>query len=200
MHDPPTLTIPDVQYGGDIGTKTVTFEFPPSEPVEISESIRTGYLVDGRGSRALALLDEFRDAGEGGRKGVHVDLGGGVHTWELSADTPVTSPRSDGQLHQWGYTQDDSVLDGASATGADANTQMSVLMNAFVHASPDSLTPATWSVGEYHADGVLAPREVVIEQPTVVQESDRPQTADINLTLIETADLQQSFDKQRKLG
>lgn len=201
MYDPPTLTLENVDYGGSIGTTDVVFELPPSDPFVIEEGVRTGYLVDGTGSSAIALLDEFRNTNEGGRKGVHVDLGGGTHTWTVECNTPVTQRRPDtSELYQWGATRDDSVRNAASATGADAEVQLSVLIHAFTMASPDSLTPATWTVGEYHPDGVLDPADVVLEQPNVVVEGEKPNAADINMTLIETADLEQAYDKSLKLG
>lgn len=198
---PPTLTIPDVDYGGTIGVVDVVFEVPPSDPYEFSEGIRTGFLVDSAGDTILALLEEYMDAGASKRKGVHVDVGGGAHTIELSFDTPVTQRKSDGSFYQWGYTADDTVLNEASATGAEADKQMAVFANALRVASPDSLTPARLTVNEYRPNGILDDYlDVVLESPEVVQESSSPMTADINLTMIETADINQTFDKQQKLG
>lgn len=191
----PTLTFPSTDYGGSIGTVSPVFEFPPTDNFSLSENIRTGYLVDSAGSQALALLQEYLDAGASKRKAAHIDAGGGAHTWTLKSSVPVTQTKSDSSLYQWGYTIDDSVVNEASATGADPEVQMSVLMNAFRTVTSDSLTPATWSVGEYAPDGVLEDQvNVVIEQPEVVHESSRPNSPPVQLTLVETADLNTVFD------
>jgi len=195
----PQLTIPDVTYPQPIGTQDVVFEIPPSDPFEFAESIRTGFLVDSVGESILALLNEYLEDGASKRKGVHIDVGGGQHTIELSFDTPVTQRKADGSLHQWGYTSDDTVTNEASATGASTEVQCAVFSNALRKAAPDSLTPAKLQVGQYHPGGILDDQlDVVLESPEVVQESSKPRKGDINLTMIETTDITQTLDREQR--
>lgn len=149
--------------------------------------VRTGPLVDNAFSSVIGLLSEYLDI-PGGRKGVTVDIGGGQHIWEIDL---VSLGAPDGQ---WGYTDDTTVVDEATATGADRRVKQNVLMNYIVTASIDSFTPARLYYGEYAPNGEIAEHaSVYFEDPNVLCDRDEASTFDASMTLVETLSLDQTL-------
>ena len=190
----------DVDYGS--GPVTARFEFMPAIEGRstISEDIRTGYLVDGAGSTVNAIFTEFFGDGEAARKGVHVDFGGGQHVFDIDFQTPGDATKRDDSPYQWGTSADPSVgPNEQTATSAGQMQQQAVFMNALRLASPDSITPARFSYGEYSPDGFLDDHlDVAIESPSITYSNDQSHIADGTITLVETVDLNLPLDAQAR--
>jgi len=186
----------DADNDGDIETGVFTF----IGNVRIEEAIRTGYLVSSAGTITnigLNLLDENNAK----RKGVFIDFGGGQHAFEISASGWEGATDGDGNPVQWGATDDPSVVDATSATGADPLTQAQVFMNYLRVTQTDSRNAARLRVGEYSSGGVLDDElQVAIESPQVVKRPDAPSTFDISMTLLETEDSDSAGDATKRNG
>lgn len=191
---------PTLEITADFGSGSTTgrFEFPVGSEGETSVRMvgRTGYLVEGMGSQIFSILsDVLGDTGESGRKGFALDLGGGQFAIELETELAADSVRSDGTTTpQWGASADTNTLNETTATGAPGLVQQQVFMNYWRHGSTDSLTPATLTVGEFRPDGMLEPLNVALEEPSVGVINNRPGIADISVTCIETATLDDVYD------
>jgi hypothetical protein len=181
----PILEI-DADFGGSLGQKTGRFEFRKST---VEETVRTGYLVDSALSNVIGLLSEYLPADEGARKGITLDAGGGQHVFEIDL---TSLGAEDGQ---WGYSNDPADLDQATATGGDRVQKMHVLMRYLTVASVDSFTPARLIYGEYATNGFM-PQDhlpVFLEDPNILADREQATTFDGSLTLVETADLEQTL-------
>lgn len=196
---------PVLEIDADFGNGPVTgrFEFFAGQDnsFQVEESIRTGPIVAGAGSQALAILQGLIADGESKRKGVTLDFGGGQHIIEISAQKWPDMQSPNGGDAQWGRTDDPTVLDETSATGAEPYQQQQVFNNYLRVSQTDSLSPARLEVGEYHPNGILDDHlDVVIEDPSTVINSESPTTMDFSLTLVETLNLDQVLDGSKRSG
>jgi hypothetical protein len=175
---------------GDGQKETGRFVF---ESVDVEESIRTGYLVNSGLDDALAVLYDLVGDGESKRKGISIDGGGGQHVFELDLMTWT------GESNQWGRTDDATVLDETSATGADHLTKMNIFQNYLRVGQTDSFTPGRFQYGQYHPDGLLDDHlEVAIESPTFVNDRENASIVDGSLTVVEIAGLTETLDGQKQ--
>lgn len=192
----------DADVDGD-GTPE-TGEFHLVGNLEIAESMRTGYLVSGRGSTVNAVTSSLLADGEAKRKGFYLDLGGGQHAFEIQFTgwRGATYEDADGNRvnAQWGNTGDTSEVTVGDATGAEPLTQVQILMNYLRKGEIDSRNPATLQVGQYNPDGVLEDAvDVVVEGPRASHAARDHSTFDGTMTLIEAESLQNNVDaKQRE--
>jgi len=155
---------------------------------------RTGYLVQGAASQSVSVLTDAVADGESNRKGVSLDFGGGEFAIEIESELAAGATRPDGIEYQWGASADTNTFNETTATGASGLKQQQIFMNYWRHGSTDSLTPATLEVGEFRDDGVLEPLDVALEEPSVNVINSRPGIADISVTCIETATLDDVLD------
>lgn len=153
-----TLTL-DADVDGDGTAETGVFEM--SGNLTISPSIRTGYLVGGRGSTVNSVASSLAGQEESGREGFRLDLGGGALIVEIEFDGWEGSP------DQWGNTGDDSTTTMADATGAAPTTQMEVLIEYLNRGEFDSRDPARLQYGEHHSNGLFSELDVVVEGPNM---------------------------------
>jgi hypothetical protein len=190
-----TLTLPPTDLDGDGDTEQATFEFIGDLTVTVSQT--KNYIIEtaGTSSQVSALVGEYFDTGDSvelgdtKRKTFAVDAGGGAHQVEIDA---VAWGGSDGQ---WGATGDDSQITAADATGAAADRQLFVLDRALSVATVGSLNPATLEVGEYSEDGLYGPLDVLVEQPSVVYNTEQSTSSvDVSLVCVETINLGNSVD------
>lgn len=138
--------------------------------LNISLGTRTGYLYEGGGQSSnvtAALISAIEGAtdgqisGDGKRKKISIDVGGGVHYCEID----FTGWQ--GSTDQWG---DGSATGPGSPTAADATganplIQMSILDRYLQIARIDSTNPATLEVAEYSENGFYGPLDVLVEEP-----------------------------------
>lgn len=198
------LTLRDVDYGGSIGTKDVTFELAgdgPSGAITYTDEIRTGYLVDDVADDLVSIFATLLDDGEELRKSISIDVGGGQRAISLEFVTPGETTKSDGSQYQWGSSADPADGPNAhTATGVhDGYTQMQVFINALRLATPDSLTPAELTIGEHSSSGVLdSPLKVAVESPTLTLPNTSAGQADGSVTLVEMRDLSGLLDGEKK--
>jgi len=190
-----TLTLPPVDLDGSGEEVEPVFEFIGDLRVTITQT--KNYVVEtaGTASQVSAVVGEYFDnagpigLGDSKRKTFAVDSGGGAHKVELDA---TAWSGSDGQ---WGATGDDSEVTAVDATSASPDRQLFVLDRALSVAQIGSLNPATLEVGEYSTDGVYAPLDVLVEQPSVVYNTEQStSTADVSLVCVETLDLGTAID------
>lgn len=186
------------------GAATGIFEFGPADEgkLQIEEGIRTGFLVENVGDGALSILKEFLADGAPLRQGFFVDVGAGTHYFEINFQCPGDTPKSDGSVHQWGSTADDTVLNEQSATGAGPIQQMQVFNNYLRTATIDSQSPARFSFGEYSSSGIMdeSQLDVVLESPTAVLVNDEPSRFDGSFTAIAAQGTDFAADKTNKRG
>lgn len=169
-----TATFPNARQ------RTGRFEF---KKATVESGIRTGYLVENKLSDVLGTLGNL--AGEGNRKGITVDTGGGQHYNEVDMSSLSAE---DGQ---WGYSTDPTVLDEATATGGDRIQKKQIFNHYLIRASPDSFTPARLEYGEWAPNGVM-PQDhipVYIEDPSFRIPKDESSSMTGNLRFISTIDL-----------
>lgn len=171
-----------------------TGEFHMTDDVEIVPGQRTGFLLDNRGSTVNSVLANTAGAGESNREGIYLDLGGGVRSVE------VTFKSWTGSNEQWGDTGDSSTLTQADATGAQALTQLEVLMQYLATAEIDSRGAATLSYGQHHADGLYDPLDVVVESPTGTRSSEESSTFTGTLTFLSVQELDETLDGAQLTG
>lgn len=138
--------------------------------LQVTEAGQTRFLVGGRGavinSVTRSLLNAASrgqlDAGTVKRRGYHLDLGAGRHTFDINflgwegaqADTDDDGTK---EYLQWGNTDDPNNVTAGDATGADsATTQMQVLTRYLMIGEFDSrAADAKLRFGEY-SDGTYA--------------------------------------------
>lgn len=195
----------DADFGGSIGKVTGTFEMYGD--TKVTENLRTGFLIGGRGSSVNGIIEGYRNDGDPTRKGVHLDLGGGQHTFEVEFLGWEGATKDDGADVQWGYSSDPTVTDEATATGADPTTQVNVLMNYLRVGTYDSRAPGRLYWGEY-TDGtydssaglVGGPLEVAVESPSLTRKAGETTKYDGSLTLVETLTVGDVLDADKKPG
>jgi len=190
-----TLTLPPTDLDGDGSPEQATFEFIGDLTITISQA--KNYVIETAGttSQISAVIGEYFDSADATdlsdskRKTFAVDAGGGAHQVEIDARA---WSGSDGQ---WGATGDDSQVTAVDATGAPADRQLFVLDRALSVAQVGSMNPATLEVGEYSQDGLYAPLDVLVEQPSVVYNPEQSTSSiDVSLVCVETLDLGGAVD------
>lgn len=169
--------------------------FVMADDINIRPGLRTGFLLENRGSAVNSVISSFVESqteatGEplSKRKGIYLDLGGGVRSVEIEF-TGWT-----GSNLQWGNTGDDSELTVGDATGAKAFTQLEVLFHYLEIAEIDSRRPATLAYGQHHSDGLYEPMDVVLESPQGLRSSDDSSTFSGTLTMLSVQSLEKAID------
>lgn len=197
-----TLEYPVLELDADFGSGLVTGVFELYGDVDVTQAIRTGYLVGGRGSSVNGIFDS---SGDEQRKGVHLDLGGGQHTWQVKATGWKAATKADGSNVQWGTSSDPTVESESSATGAKAVTQMDVFCHFLSVGTFDSQGGARLRYGE-HSDGTYAAsagsmdpyKTVAIESPQVQLSADSKDKMDVSMTLIDTMVIKELRDAKKR--
>jgi len=155
--------------------------------VEVSPSIRTGYLIGGRGSTVNNIISESVGAGDSKRQQFFLEGGGGAHTIELSFQN------WEGADGTWGDPSEPAGSE-ANATGESPISQIDVLMQYLLTAEIDSRNPATLEYGEYSSSGRFDPLAVVLEGPQMTRAAEDGSWFDGSMTCIAAADIQDVFD------
>jgi hypothetical protein len=155
--------------------------------VEVSPSLRTGFLIGGRGSTINNVIAQTVGAGDSKRRQFFLEEGGGAHTIEISF-------RSwEGSDETWGDPSE-PVGSQANASGEQPIAQVDVLMKYLLTAEIDSRAPATLEYGEYSESGRFSPLPVVLEGPQMTRAAEDGSWFDGSMTCIAAADIQQVFD------
>lgn len=174
------LTV-DADVDGDGSAETGIFEFEGN--LNITTGIRTGFIIENRGSTINSVVSSNIGNGESKRRGVFLDLGGGTHYVEVNFRGWEGSPG------QWG---DDGTDDGVSktdATGAGPVSQLDVLKKYLLVGEFDSRGPATLEYGEYSSSGVYEPLDVVVEAPQSTKAAEDGSWFDGSITFLEVIDM-----------
>ncbi|WP_336358986.1 hypothetical protein [Haloarcula sp. CGMCC 1.6347] len=160
----------------------------------VDEAIRTGPLVDNGFSQVLSAISQVVDDVQ--LDGITVNNGAGERIWDIELEIN-TGP--DGQ---WGYTDDDSVLNAASATGGDRQQKTEVLLNYLEKGQPDSMTPARLIYGGYAPGGIFKAdhANVYIEDPGGEVRRDESTIVPGSLTCVRTQDLSQPVSATERTG
>jgi hypothetical protein len=170
----------DVGAGGER-----TGEFELDSGIEITTSVRTGKLFDGRGSGIISAVGEEVGVIDEGRAGFSLDIGGGA----LVVDVQFVN--FEGSAGQWGDGSND---DRADATGDEVFRQLSILTRYLQVGTFDSDNPARLSFGEF---GNLYPKLTVTpEEPRLSVSADDPSRITGNITLVST----RAFDEVLSVG
>ncbi|MDS0258562.1 hypothetical protein NDI56_03940 [Haloarcula sp. S1CR25-12] len=187
-----TLTV-EADIDGD-GTLE-TGKFVMADNINIKPGLRTGFILENRGSTVNSVISSFAKSQseatgkpQSKRKGIYIDLGGGVRSAEIEF-TGWT-----GSNLQWGNTGDDSELTVGDATGAKAFTQLEVLFHYLEIAEIDSRRPAKLAYGQHHSDGLYEPMDVVLESPQGLRSSDDSSTFSGTLTFLSVQSLDKAID------
>ena len=196
----PVLDYPRLSITVDFGNGPVTgvFELYGGEAgrASVGEGLQDTQAVDNGLNNILGLLAQLTGDGTGGdigaRTGLNIDVGGGVHAWQISAQIPVGTTKADGTPVQWGSS--DTVTDPAtatSATGASATEMRNVINRYFDVGTVDSGNPATLEEGMYTSDSdtPYEPLSVVPKpQPTSFEVSGGETRLNVSLLVTKTVD------------
>lgn len=163
-------------------------EFHMRGSLEIAPSIRTGYVIGGRGSTVNAIT------GGDNRKGVFADLGGGATIVEISFRGWKGARDEDGSHLQWGDSADPTEHTKTSATGQGAVDQLECLLHWLEQTTIDSGNPATLEYGQHHPDGVYDPMQCVVEEPNLSKAAEDGSWFDGTLTFVSAVDIRERID------
>lgn len=167
-----------LELDANVGSRGVrNGEFELDAGIEITTSVRTGKLFDGRGAGILSAAAEQIGAIDDGRAGFSLDIGGGA----LVVDIQFTN--FEGSQGQWGDGSNDSAAD---ATGEDVWRQLSVLTRYLQVGTFDSEDPANLSFGEFRFGGEYPRLAVTPEEPRLTVAADDPAIITGNITLVST--------------
>lgn len=188
------LTI-NADVDGDGSDETGVFEM--AGDLQVVPSLRTGYLIGGRGSTVNAIISSTVADGENKRKGFFLDLGGGAHVVEIQFKgwdgAKYTDSNGNVQTATWGDTSK-AVGSKANATGEGPVAQMDVLMKYLSVAEIDSRDTATLEYGEYSSPGRYDPISVVIEGPSFQKTAMEEKEFTGSLTCIAAQDITEAAD------
>lgn len=195
LQEYPSLTV-DVDFGG--GGTTGTFELYGGEARRdsVDEGVENPFPVDNGLDNLLGLVKGLSENGESGRKGVHVDVGGGQHVFRVQVTLPEGGMKDDDTPIQWGSSNTvDDPPTATSATGAHPIAQQNVLNRYFTVGSPDSLQPATLEWGLYtdDTDTPYDPLNVVVKNLSASVAAGTPQL-EVSMTIAETVDGREAVD------
>lgn len=200
-----TLEYPILEMDCDFGAGPVTGVFELYGDATVDENIRTGYLIGGRGATVNAILQGSADPDEQLRRGLHLDLGGGQHVYNIKAIGWEGGQKADGDPPQWGTSADPGTQTATSATGGSSVRQQAVLNNFLAVGQYDSRGPARLHYGEFHAseygDGSAQMGEyknVAIESPSAKRSADSKDKLDVSMTLIDTVLIREAKDSTKK--
>jgi len=163
-------------------------EFHMRGDLVVKPSIRTGFLVGGRGSTVNSVVSNTTGGEQSGREGYRLDLGGGARIVEIEFTG------WEGSDDQWGNTGDGTEVTVGDATGASAVTQMEVLMEYLNVGEYDSRNPATLEYGEHHPDGIYSAIDVVLEGPQTRKTAEDGEWFQGTLTCISVQSLEDAVD------
>lgn len=167
--------------------------------LQLNPFIRTGFLIGGRGSTINSITQEQLGK-ESNRKGIYLDLGGGVHGYDIDFRGWEGAIDADGNAVQWGNTGDDTEVTIGDATGADPLTQMDVLFHYLLVGEYDSRGGATFEAGEFSESGLYDPLDVTIEAPQVIRSAEDGSWFDGSLTVLSLTRIDQPIDSVLSTG
>ncbi len=166
----------------------------------VAPSLRTGYVVGGRGSTVNAVLGQLAGDGEDSkRKGVYLDAGGGALTWNIQFRQWEGASDDQNNALQWGDDPDPGVHTKTSATGADALSKLECLVFWLEQSTIDSDNPATLEYGQHYPDGVYSAKDIVFEEPQIRDVAEDGTWISGDFTLVSAADLSQIQDAALRL-
>lgn len=181
-----------------------------STGLSVQEELRTGTVAPG-GIDADVLNSLYSEitGGDSLNEDVTLDLGANQFAVTLDFQGWEGATDLDGNPLQWGDSGDSSTLTKTDATGEGPLTQMQVFMFVLKNSRIDSMPPevggpvasdgpAKLEYGQYHADGIYDPMDVVFENPGATHMGASPSTYDGSLTCIAAADLGEYFDAQAR--
>lgn len=187
------------------------FEFAAGDdqtPLTASEEFRTE--TRSLGGTPLTLFSDITGIDLGTEnKDIALDFGSSTFATTLSGTVTADQRKPGGGQCQWGDTGDDSTLTATDATGAHPAKKMTVLMEWIKSTRQSSVNellgqegggPATVEYLSRRDGGVHDPLEVVLESPSVTLSGGSPTVADIDLTVVEVASLDNPIDAHANDG
>jgi len=183
---------------GDGVEETGTFQFGGN--LQITPSLRTGFLAGGTQSQLNSVIANLIDAGESQNQQFFVDAGAGAHAIEIQFRGWEGAQDSAGNPLKWGDSGDPGQLTATDATAASPISQICVFMQYLLTGTIDSRNPATLEWGEWAADGLYEPLNVVPEGPELTRAAEDGSWFEGTLTLISAADLQDAYDATKRKG
>jgi hypothetical protein len=192
-----TLTV-EGDPDGDGTTETGVFRFGGN--LEITPSIRTGFITGGRQSQVNSIIANLIDPGQSQNQQFFIDAGAGAHAVEIQFRGFEGAEDAAGQPLEWGNTGDAGQPTATDATGADAITQICCLMQYLLTGNVVSRNPAPFEWGEWATDGLYEPLEVVLEGPEMTKAAEDGSWFDGTLTVIAAADLADAYDAVQRKG
>lgn len=177
---------------GDGTDETGTFVL--AGDLEVTPSIRTGYIAGGQQSQINSIVANLVDDGETQNNQFFVDAGAGAHSVQIQFIGWSGARKADGTPLQWGDSGTPDQLTATDATGSDPISQICVLMQYLLTGTIDSRNPATLEWGEWAEDGLYDPLDVVLEGPELTKAAEDGSSFTGTLTLIAAADIRQAYD------
>jgi len=190
----------------DSGSREAVFEWSTGDdqaPFSITQTKRTETRAFG--ATPLTLFSDVTGVDLPTENAdVALDFGNSTFALELGGVITADQRLPDGSQCQWGDTGDDSTLEATDATGAHPAHKASVLQYWLRNTRQSSVgdplddsdagDPATLETLQYRPDGVHDPLEVVFESPNISFSGGSPTVADIDMTCVEVASLDQALD------
>ena len=196
------------------GVRNAVFEFSVGDdttPKTITEELRTETRAFG--GTALTVFSDITGIGGDAteNKEIALDFGEAQFAPQIQGVITADQTHPDGSPYQWGDTGDDSTLTQTDATGARPPLKMSVFMFWLRNTRTSSLSnilgeggggPAELEYLEYRSDdaSLYSPLKVVFESPSVTYSSGTTGVADISMTCVEVATLDQPLDAHANDG
>ncbi len=181
------------------------FEFASGDeqtPLTATEELRTETRAFG--GTPLTIFSDITGIDLGTEnKDIALDFGNSTFATTLSGIVTADQRKPDGTQCQWGDTGDDSELTATDATGAHPAYKMTVLGEWLKNTRQSSVNellgqegggPATVEYLSRREGGVHDPMEVVLESPSVTLSGGSPTVADLDMTVVEVANLENPID------
>lgn len=191
----PLLEYPRLSLEADFGDGPVTGTFElyggEAQRDSVDDGIENAFPVDNGLNQLLGLLTTVEGDGGAGRRGLHIDVGGGQRVRRVTATLPQGGTKENGDPIQWGAndTTDTAPYPKDSATGGHPIAMQCVFQEYFDIGSPDSTNPATLEYGLYTSDSDTPydPVDVVVKQPQVSVPSGSPRV-EVSVVIAGTVD------------
>ena len=206
------LTLRGNPDGGSEGTRNAVFEFSVGDdqtPKTVTEELRTETRTFG--GTPLTIFGDILGDAPGvdeeitENKAIALDFGEAQFAPQIQGVITADQTHPDGTPYQWGDKGDDSTLTQTDATGAHPAKKSAVFSYWLRNTRTSSVSnilgdggggPAELEYMEYRSDdaSLYSPLRVVFENPSITYSGGSPGVADISMTCVEVATLDQPLD------
>lgn len=199
------ITIEGSPLGGDT-VKTGVFEFTAGDeqsPLAVTETLRTETRTFG--GTPLTLFSDITGIDLGTEnKEIALDFGSSTFATQLTGTVTADQRTVDGDRCRWGdgsgAVGEQTALDAEGCHPAEKMTVFGTWLKGTRQSSVNELLgddgggPATLEYLSRREGGTHSPLEVVFESPSVTYSGGTPTVADLDITAVEVASLNQPLD------